>query len=170
MNKIIDRVLKEFYEILPPTIFFFIAFSLIILTKSLILEQYGIEFTNFAAAVIGALIVGKIVLIIDKFSFINMFPNKPLIHNVLWKTTIYILAALLVRYLEHLFSLYSKADGLLEAHHMLVDAIIWPHFWLIQMWLLILFLVYTSLRELVRALGRENIMHMFFGRDALINR
>lgn len=168
MNKLVNRALKEFLEILPPTIFFFIAFSLIILTKSLILEEYGIQFSNFAMAVIGALIVGKIILIIDKFSFIDMFPDKPLMHNVLWKTTIYIIAALLVRYLEHLFPLYSKADGLVQAHHMLVDEIIWPHFWLIQMWLLVLFLIYTSLRELVRSLGRDKILIMFFGRQTVL--
>jgi len=32
---------------------------------------------------------------------VNKFPEKPLIQNVLWKTGIYQVAALLVRYIEH---------------------------------------------------------------------
>ncbi len=30
----------------------------------------------------------------------NRFPNKPLIYNVLWKTTVYFVATYFVRYLE----------------------------------------------------------------------
>jgi len=40
-------LLHEFRQILPPTIFFFIGFNLILFTKRLILEDYLIQFTGF---------------------------------------------------------------------------------------------------------------------------
>ncbi|WP_281171349.1 hypothetical protein [Desulfatirhabdium butyrativorans] len=38
----------------------------------------------------------------------------------------------------------------------------WPQFWLIQMWLAVLFLIYCAMRELVRVIGRDKVIHMFF--------
>ncbi|MDX2312683.1 MAG: hypothetical protein QNL90_01305, partial [Gammaproteobacteria bacterium] len=41
--------------------------------------------------------------------------------------------------------------------------VIWPHFWAIQIWLLVLFFMFCALRELIRALGRERVRAMFIG-------
>ena len=54
------------------------------------LEQYGIEFSGFVTSAVGALIVAKVVMIQDEIPFINKYPDKPLIYNVVWKTVIYI--------------------------------------------------------------------------------
>jgi hypothetical protein len=51
--------------------------------------------------------------------------------------------------LEHLMPFLSKFGNFAEAHRHLVEEIVWPHFWLIQMWLIVLFFVYCSLRELI---------------------
>jgi len=43
---------------LPPTIFFFIGFNLILVTKRLILQEHGVEFSGFLTATLAALLVG----------------------------------------------------------------------------------------------------------------
>ena len=161
--KILKTLKHEFFLVLPPTIFFFIAFMLIIATQRLIMREYHIPLTGFGMAIIGALVVGKVVLIADKLPFVNKFPEKPLIYNTLWKTMIYFCSALLVRYVEHIFPMIRQGDSLAQANRRLVEEVIWPHFWLVQMWLLVLFLVYCALRELVRAIGREKVVAMFIG-------
>lgn len=161
--KLIHTLKHEFLEIIPPTVFFLVAFTLILATQRLILREYGIPLTGFGMAVIGALLVGKVVLIVDKLPFVNKFPDKPLLYNTLWKTFIYFLAALFVRYLEHVIKLSIREGSFVEGNRLLMDEIIWPHFWLIQMWLVVLFFVYCALRELVRAIGREKVVHMFIG-------
>jgi hypothetical protein len=45
----------------------------------------------------------------------------------------------------------------------LLDEVVWPHFWAIQLWLLVLLFLYCALRELVRALGADEVRRMFFG-------
>ena len=102
MNKGLAIVKNEFLELLPPTIFFFIAIGLLMLTKHLVLKQYDIHVSDFAAVVVGALIIGKVVLIADHFSFVDKYPGKPLIYNVLWKTGIYFIAACIVRIAEEI--------------------------------------------------------------------
>jgi hypothetical protein len=58
--------LHELREILPPTIFFFIGFNLIVLTTNLILSEYLAAFGNFMVATAAALIVGKAVLVTEQ--------------------------------------------------------------------------------------------------------
>ena len=91
--KLLKTIKHDYLEILPPAIFFFIAFTLILVTKRLILSEYGISWTGFGSAVIGAYLVGKVVLIVDKLPFVNRFPDRQLIYNASWKCLIYFLAA-----------------------------------------------------------------------------
>jgi hypothetical protein len=84
-----------------------------------------------------------------------------------WKTVIYAAAALLIHYLEHLVPLWWRTGDLGAAHRQLVHEIVWPHFWGIQLWLIVLLFVYCALRELIRAIGREQVLAMYFGRRAV---
>lgn len=163
MSGIVTKIKHEVIEVIPPTIFFFIAIGLLILTKRLMLQQYGIQFVDFGAAIVGALIVGKVVLIADHFRFINKFPNKPLIYNVLWKTIIYVLAAFFVRLGEHFIPPFIKYNSFREATAQLVDDMVWPRFWIIYLWLCVLLFVYCSLRELIRVIGKDQVLKLFFG-------
>lgn len=163
MQKLLRIIKRELLEVVPPAIFFFVAFNVILFCKKLMLEQYGIEFSGFVAATIGALVVGKVVLIADRIPFINKFPDKPLIYNVAWKTLIYIVVAFIVRFLEFLIPLWRQHRSLSLAMEHLWNETIWPHFWAIQIWLLCLFFLYVSFRELARTLGEEKFFQMFFG-------
>ena len=163
MNKIFQRLKEEFVGIFPTVVFFFVAFQLLAITRSLILQQYGIQVSTFVAATIGALIVAKVVMIVDLLPFVNRFPDKPLAYNVVWKTIIYFLAAFLIRYIEHLIPFIRKYGDIAVANSRLLDEVIWPHFLIVQMWLFVLFLMYCALRELIRVLGRERVRSMFFG-------
>ena len=95
--------------------------------------------------------------------FINRFPDKPLVYNVVWKTAIYVVAALIVRLLEELIPLIGEAGSVAAAFSQLLEEVVWHHFWAIQIWLLLLFTVYCSLRELGRVIGRQEVLRMFFG-------
>jgi hypothetical protein len=156
--------LKHFIrELIPPVIFFFVAFQLLALTRALMLRQYGIEVTTFMAATIGALVTAKVVVLADLLPFINRFPGRPLICNIAWKTTIYFLAAFGVRYLEEFIHFYRAHRTVLGANRHLLDEVVWPHFWAIQLWLTVLLLIYCTMDELTRSLGRDRVRELFLG-------
>ncbi len=163
MHKTIAFIKHEALETIPATAFFFIAFNLLILTKAMVVKRYGIPYFDISLALVGALLVAKVVLIMDKVPFINKFPDKPLIYNIVWKTCGYVLCALLVRYLEHLIPLAFKYSSLAQANAHIMDDINWPYFLIVQLWLSVLLFVFSSLRELVRVVGREKAARMFFG-------
>ena len=163
MSQISSRIKDELVAVIPPTVFFFAAFQLIAFTRALMLREYGISVSAFVTASIAALVVAKVVLIVDLLPFVNRFPDKPLVYNVVWKTLIYLVAALLVRYVEHLIPFVREHGDLVMANRRSLDEVVWPHFWAVQIWLVVLFFVYCALRALLRVLGRDRVLNMFFG-------
>jgi len=163
VSKVWRTITHEFFEVLPPTIFFLISFNIVLLDRALMARQYGLQLSSEAGATVMALLVAKVVLIADKLPFINRFPEKPLMYNVAWKAAIYVLASLLLHYLEHLAPLWWRLGSFAAANDRLWEEIVWPHFWAIQLWLIVLIFVYCATRELVRVIGRERVWHIFFG-------
>jgi hypothetical protein len=45
----------------------------------------------------------------------------------------------------------------------MIEELVWPHFWAVQIWLFVLFLLYCTLRELTRSLGGDQMRKLFFG-------
>jgi hypothetical protein len=75
---------------------------------------------------------------------------------------IYVLASLLLHYLEHLTPLWWRLGSFAAANDRLLEEMVWPHFWAIQLWLIVLIFVYCALRELVRVIGRDRVRDIFF--------
>jgi len=163
-RRVLDFLRREIREVIPPTLFFYVAFGLLLITQALVLAEHGIELLDFGAAALGALMVGKILLIVDKFRFVDRFPDRPLIYNTLWKALLYNLAALIFRYAEAVIPLAIDKGGFLAGNEALFAAIAWPRFILVQLWLAVLLVVYCAARELFRKLGPGEVRALFFGR------
>ena len=163
MSKLSATLKKEFFELLPPTIFFFVALHVVAFIHVLMLKGTGIAPTSSISIAVAALILGKAVLIADMVPLINRFPNKPLIYNIAWKTLIYWLMATLIHYVERLIDFWRQAGGFVAGNRKLLSEIIWPHFWAIQIILFVLIAMYCTVHELVRVIGKEKALRIFFG-------
>jgi hypothetical protein len=154
--------MKELREVVPPTVFFAVGFNLIVLTTNLILADYLASFGSFIVATVTALIVGKSVLVANAIPFLRRFDTAPLIRPVLFKTIVYWAVVFLVRFLEKLFE-YLFAGGSVSAiPDYLVTHFTWHRFAAIQIWIFILFLIYTSVEELNARLGDGELVKIFF--------
>ena len=163
MSKALEKIKEEFLALLPPTIFFFIALHILGVVRALMTKGTGLPLTSSAQIAIGALILGKAVLLADLLPAINRFPGKPLAYNVAWKSAIYFLVATLIHYLERLIDFWKEAGSFVAANQKLLEVIVWPHFWALQIVLIALILNYCVIRELSRVLGAGKMMAMFFG-------
>lgn len=163
MNKPTHKLKEDFLALLPPTIFFFVALHLVALVRVLMLKGTGVSTLTSVPVAIAALILGKAVLIADMLPMINRFPDKPLIHNVAWKTSIYLLLSAFIHYLERLVDFSRQAGGMVAGNEKLLAEIVWSHFWAIQILLFVLIVVYCTMHELVRVLGKEKVRRIFFG-------
>ncbi len=163
MSKFTDVVKKELYEMIPPTVFFFVALHIVAIIRSLMAKGTGIPLSTTASVAIAALILGKSVLLADMLPMINRFPQKPLIYNVAWKTLIYMVVAGLIHYAEHLVDFVRQTGGLVSGNEKLLAEMSWPRFWAIQILLLVLIVMYCTIDELTRVIGKQKFVRMFFG-------
>lgn len=163
MHKILEKLKEEFFAILPPTIFFFVALHLVTFIRVLIARGSHFEPLSTMSIAIASLILGKAVLIADMLPPINRYPNKPLAYNIIWKTVIYLLMATAIHYVERLIHFSREAGGIVAGSEKQLADMVWPHFWAVEIVLFLLILVYCTMRELGRVIGREKMLRLFFG-------
>jgi hypothetical protein len=164
MNKILNKAKELFLELLPPFIFFFIMFYLLLFTKELILKHYGIPTQSSAIAVISALIVAKVVLIANRIPFLNLYPKKPLIYNVVFKTIVFSLFTILFMLIEEFARLARVNGGCAAAWDKMTGDFTLSLFLARQAWTFVLILLYCAGAELARVIGKDKVAEIFFGR------
>jgi hypothetical protein len=153
---------KEFKEVVPPTIFFIVGFNLIVLTTNLLMAGHGERFAGFILATTAALVVGKSVLVANHLPFFRHLDTAPLIQPVLYKSGIYFLVVFVVRLLERLVE-YLLHDGSLGGFPAyLWTNFSWNRFLAIQLWILVLFLMFTFISELNAAFGHGELARIMF--------
>jgi hypothetical protein len=163
MHKVLEKLKEEFFAILPPAIFFFIALHIIALIRVLMTKGSHFDPVSTVSIAVGSLILGKAVLIADMLPPINRYPDKPLAYNVAWKTVIYLLVASIIHYLERLVDFSLQAGGIIAGNEKLLAEIVWPHFWAVEILIFVLIFMYCTARELVRVIGKEKALRLFFG-------
>ena len=158
-------LIKELREAVPPTVFFVVGFNLVVLTTKLFLADYRVEFYSFMVATVSALIVGKSVLVANAMQFLRRFDGHPKIRPILFKTIVYSAVVFLVMFLEKLVE-YLFAGGTLRGLPEYVSIhFSWARFAAMQIWIFVLFLVYTSFAELNAALGNGKLRKILFGKQ-----
>jgi hypothetical protein len=158
--------LHELRAVIPPTLFFFVGFNLILFTKRLILAQYLIEFAGFFVATVAALVVGKAVLVADKMPFLGRFDNAPLAYPILFKTIVYaffVFVARLIEALVHFLVAGGALGGGRFIEHILGD-FTWSRFIAAQLWIVVLFLIYVTASELNKLFGDGELFKILFTR------
>ena len=111
-----------------------------------------------------ALVVGKSVLVADALPHFRRFDTAPVIQTVLLKTTIYFGVVFLVRFLEKLVEYLFGGGTIGGIPEYVPTHFTWHRFAAIQIWIFVLFLVYTSIVELNAALGHGELRKIFFSR------
>lgn len=163
MNSVTAKLGNELRKLLPPTIYFFVSMHLVVLVRNLLVDGTNISLVPSLTVTVGALILAKAVLLADLLPFINRFPGKPMVYNIAWKTVIYTLFAGALHYLEQLIDFWSDSGGFVAANRALLEQMVWPHFWAVQIFLLMLVSNYCIFVEFVRVLGADTVKAMVIG-------
>jgi hypothetical protein len=155
--------LREFREMLPPTIFFFVGFNLIVLTTNLILADYSVAFASFMLATAGALVVGKSVLVANAMAVLRHYDRGPLIEPILFKTVFYWAIVFVARLLEHFIRFWLiEHNPMSEFLPHMAATFSWHRFAAIQIWILVLFLIYVTASEFNHLFGDGELGRVLF--------
>ncbi|WP_422001372.1 hypothetical protein [Reyranella sp.] len=149
-------------EVLPPTLYFLIAFNLIVFTTNLLIHDYWFTLSGFLLATTTGLIVGKAVLVANKIRVIDRFRGAPLIQPILYKTIFYSLVVLIVRLVERLIRIALDDRGFAQAFEAALNDFTWHRFAAIQIWIFTCFLIYVTATELGYLMGEGQMFRLFF--------
>lgn len=159
-------VIKEIEEILPPVVFFAVGFNLVEFTTQLVLDDYLARFANYLVATAAALVVGKAVLVANLLPFLRRFDTAPLIRPILFKTVVYAAVVFLVRIVEKIVEYWFGGGTIAGIPDYVAHHFSWHFHAAVQIWIFVLFFIYTSASELDARLGRGELRRIFFTRHA----
>jgi hypothetical protein len=110
-----QKLAREIKAVVLTTAYFAAWFGLLILLKELILAEYDVRFRHFSMAIIGALIVAKVVLVLEHVSLGSWVRRQPAWVDVGLRTMIYSVCVFVVLMVEKGFEGRHEAGGLIKA-------------------------------------------------------
>jgi len=162
MRKIGAFVMAKSVKVLPTIIFFAIGFNLVVFSTNLILSDHFLQFGSFIVATLASLVVGMAVLVAETMPFFRRFESAPLILPVLFKTCVYTLLVFIARligaYIHYMIN-ERRLIGFLSFMYEQFSSVGtpstphlpgWHRFAFIQLWIFVMFSIYTTGAELNR--------------------
>lgn len=165
MGRLLSLLKKELLEMLPPTIFFFAVFQVIVVLRTVMDSGLNISMASTSAAFIGALIVGKSVLIANALPLFRWFSRKRLIVNVIWRVCLYLMFVLAFQLLEELIPLIRKYDSIREGLARLSEEGDWLVFWATHLFLAVFLSLYSFITALISLAGQDRVKDAMLGRS-----
>jgi hypothetical protein len=164
MSRLLNWASKEFREILPVWIFFFVSFALVAFIRSESIGEYHIKQAEPHEYLVASLIMAKVVLIVDSLK--RPKPrSRPLIYGTLWDTAVYFVAAIVLYHVEQVIAfMRHRHVPFTEANREALLTMEKPIFLALMAGVLALTFAFCIVRELIRAIGKDRFMEMFFGR------
>lgn len=149
-------------HMLPPVIYFFVAFNLISFTTHAAVQNIWFDLPNFVLATTTALVVAKVVLVVDKVRLIDRFRGGPLIWPVLYKSVFYSVVVLIVRIAEKVVAFAIDTSGFGPAFWSSLLDFTWHRFIAVHLWIFVCFLVYVTATEFNALVGQGQLFRLFF--------
>ncbi len=106
-----QKVIKELKSIAGVTLYFFLWFGILMLLKKLMLKDYNIEFSGISIAIITALVMAKVVILMELIKLGPWVRRQPAIVDVMIRTIMYTLGVLFVLLLEKAFESRHEEGG-----------------------------------------------------------
>ena len=149
-------------HLVPPTLYFLVVFNLISFTTDMMVHNYWFNTRNVVLATTTALVVAKVVLVVDRVRIIDRFRGGPLIWPILYKSAFYSVIVLLVRFIEKVVEFAIDADGFGPAFRDTLQQFTWHKFVAVHLWIFVCFVVYVAASEFSALVGPGQLRRLFF--------
>ena len=159
-----ERLRHELREIGLVTLYFLACFLFFLSLKALFLDEYAIRVPVLGTAVVGALVLAKVVVILDKTSVGERFGSSRVLAHVLWRSLVYTAIAFVVTLAERLFDLYRKSGDLSAALTGVWAEEDADHFLAMNLTVGLTLVVYNVFTEVGRHLGAHGLRDLFLAK------
>ncbi len=159
-----QKVVHETKEFLSIFLFLAIFFEVFAVYRMLLLREYQVEYVSYAAALVTALILAKIIMIGEYAGLGKRHEDRPLIVSTIYKAFVFGLLAVAFHVLEETVKTWIKHRPMSEAFEQLRGP---TGLYLLLANALVLFCAFIpffAIREIQRVLGGRQLYDLFFRR------
>ncbi len=164
-SKIFHFVAHEFKKALAPTLYFLVVFHIAMWNRHLIEASYGLDPAHSFSATIGALVLGKIFLLLNESSLMQAFSKKPLVINTLWRTLLYSMITSVVFVLEEMIPEFIHQGNPERIIEIALENFNRPQFLANHVILAQAVLIYCFASRLIIEVGPKRVFKLFFSRQ-----
>ena len=158
----LKKILKEIKIIARTASYFAIVFILMMVMKTLDLRDYNIEFNGISQALLGALIMSKVIILMEYISLGNWVRRQPAIVDVTLRTILYTAGVLIVIVLEKAFEKRHEAGGVVKAISYVFSNRDIYHVWATTIGSAASIFIYNAFSVIQRVLGKNGLARLFF--------
>ncbi len=126
------------------------------------LAQQGIQIYTLGTALLGSLILGKVVLLVDKLSLSRKMDEHPKIYSVLFRSFIYLTGYILFVLLEHFVKGLVLGEGLAHSFSHAMHYLTGKDFIISLLVVLIVFIFFNTFWVLRNHFGPGKLFNLFF--------
>ena len=155
------KLAHELKALALTALFFGLWLAALLIIKWLILAEYQIQFDNMWMALVGALILSKVVLIMEHVSLGTWVREQPAWVDVLLRTALYIFGTVRVLLLEKGFEGRHEYDGFIPSLMSVFQHADIYHVWANTICLTGALLVYNLMTVIRRHLGEGGLFKLF---------
>lgn len=156
-----EKLRHELKAVVLVTLFFAAWLGVLTGLKILILEDYQIRFGSVSMVLIGALILAKVVLILEHVPLREWLRSRPVLMDVILRTLLYAFGTLVVILLEKAFESRHEQGGFGPALMNVFQHRDMPHVWANTICVAAALLFYNLLSALNRHLGTGGLARVF---------
>src|SRR5262245_56064771 len=156
-----QKMAEELKAVVLTTLYFAIWFGALVTLKRLILADYQIAFRGWSLALMGALVVAKVVLILEHVSLGQWLRSHPAVFDVIVRTLVYTVGVFIALLLEKAFEARHEYGGFGQALLHVFEHRDMPHVWANTICVGFALLVFNALSILRRHIGREQLIGLF---------
>lgn len=156
-----QKLINELKVVAVTTLYFAAWIGVLMVLKTLILEEYGIAFREVSAVLIGALILAKVVLVLEHVSLGAWTRTQPAWVDGVLRTGLYGLGVVGVRLLEKAFDGWHAHGDFGPSLLSVFQHVDIYHVWASTITVSAALLVYNSVAVLQRHLGGGSLIKLF---------
>ena len=158
----LKKFFKEIKTIARTAAYFAIVFILMMVMKTLDLKDYNIEFNGISQALLGALVMSKVVILMEYITLGKRVQRQPAIVDVILRTILYTAGVLIVIVLEKAFEKRHEAGGYVKAISYVFSNRDIYHVWATTIGSAASIFAYNCFSVVQRVMGKNGLAKLFF--------
>ena len=161
-RRLIERIYDEARRFVVMFLYLWVLFGLFVLNETIILRHRGISFSPQGFAVLNALVLAKVMLVVEDLNIARWLPRRPLIYRILFESLLLAFLFICFHILEHLVAGSIKREDIAAS----VPAIARGGLTGLVCVAVILFvslIPFFAFRNLGREIGPKQLSAMLFG-------